>query len=428
MIRTKWIQSHVYNGIFTFFVRHLFEGGFFFGFGFPKTYASRLVPSSQLCLSTAERSSSIQIEYGLKGHKNTTECATNILQAVGDLRSLLDEVQMLKKQSASQRLDGIWRPVRTILTRTLKSILDHSSEVPHIPDNEGLAALALRKIKMKTYQSLVRDLTEDIKVLLTCLPYVINSYFGTIDSTAVEKELKDRYFFPFWYSHRQDLVHFREGINLLKTTVAGSYKRDNFITRNISAAFSAAESALKTLHSPRDATKRGDQIIRDEVNRDPQSALKLMDSMWNLPESGIPSLAISVAKPSIKESVIVKVLVAKADPIQPECTFDSVECVLVSNSTLPVIIPSSKEVDAYNPLPKTPLPKGAKPSIRGDPVNADGRHIIFDIHGGGFVSGSSHTHELYLRPWAKDTNSVLVGINYTISPEAKFPQALYECF
>jgi len=44
------------------------------------------------------------------------------------------------------------------------------------------------------------------------------------------------------------------------------------------------------------------------------------------------------------------------------------------------------------------------------------------------VSGSPHTHEMYLREWAKTTNSIVFSVNYTKSPEAFYPQAVNECF
>ena len=56
------------------------------------------------------------------------------------------------------------------------------------------------------------------------------------------------------------------------------------------------------------------------------------------------------------------------------------------------------------------------------------KHVIFYVHGAGFVFGSFHTHEKLIRELAFQTDSILVFPEYTRSPEAKFPTALNECF
>jgi len=67
------------------------------------------------------------------------------------------------------------------------------------------------------------------------------------------------------------------------------------------------------------------------------------------------------------------------------------------------------------------LPKSSNQTLPGVPV-------IFHIHGGGFVSGSSAMHESYLRNWAHSTGAVIFSIDYKLAPEYQFPVGLYECF
>jgi len=54
------------------------------------------------------------------------------------------------------------------------------------------------------------------------------------------------------------------------------------------------------------------------------------------------------------------------------------------------------------------------------------RCIIF-YHGGGFCVGSIDTHNEQARRVAKATGLPLLSVNYSLSPEAKFPHAVEEC-
>lgn len=53
--------------------------------------------------------------------------------------------------------------------------------------------------------------------------------------------------------------------------------------------------------------------------------------------------------------------------------------------------------------------------------------VIFFIHGGGFVLGNLDSHDRMQRGVAKHSNATVVAINYSLSPEAKYPVALEEC-
>lgn len=59
---------------------------------------------------------------------------------------------------------------------------------------------------------------------------------------------------------------------------------------------------------------------------------------------------------------------------------------------------------------------------------APARHVIFYIHGAGWVFGSFHTHEKLVRELAARTNSLVVFPEYTRSPEAKYPVAIEQCY
>lgn len=53
---------------------------------------------------------------------------------------------------------------------------------------------------------------------------------------------------------------------------------------------------------------------------------------------------------------------------------------------------------------------------------------IFYIHGAGWVFGSFHTHEKLVRELAARTGCVLVFPEYSLSPEAKYPTAIEQCY
>ena len=52
---------------------------------------------------------------------------------------------------------------------------------------------------------------------------------------------------------------------------------------------------------------------------------------------------------------------------------------------------------------------------------------FFYIHGGGFVLFSVDTHDRLMREYAERAGILVIGINYTRAPDAKFPQPIEEC-
>ena len=55
-------------------------------------------------------------------------------------------------------------------------------------------------------------------------------------------------------------------------------------------------------------------------------------------------------------------------------------------------------------------------------------HVIYYIHGAGWVFGNLHTHDKLVRELAARTNSVVVFPEYSLSPEAKYPTAIEQCY
>ncbi len=54
--------------------------------------------------------------------------------------------------------------------------------------------------------------------------------------------------------------------------------------------------------------------------------------------------------------------------------------------------------------------------------------VIMFIHGGGWVLGGFDTHERLVRELANKANVAVVFVNYTLSPEAKYPIALEQAY
>lgn len=61
------------------------------------------------------------------------------------------------------------------------------------------------------------------------------------------------------------------------------------------------------------------------------------------------------------------------------------------------------------------------------PSDKNSYEVIFFIHGGGFVVGSIDTHDRMMRNLAFYSDCAVVGIDYSLAPEAKFPTQITEC-
>lgn len=63
------------------------------------------------------------------------------------------------------------------------------------------------------------------------------------------------------------------------------------------------------------------------------------------------------------------------------------------------------------------------------PPDADGPlPVILYLHGAGWVFGNAHTHDRLVRELAVGAQAVVVFVEYSLSPEAKYPTALEECY
>lgn len=50
--------------------------------------------------------------------------------------------------------------------------------------------------------------------------------------------------------------------------------------------------------------------------------------------------------------------------------------------------------------------------------------VVIHIHGGGFITMSSGSHQVYTRTWANRLDCPIFSIDYRLSPEYKYPAAI----
>jgi hormone-sensitive lipase len=84
-------------------------------------------------------------------------------------------------------------------------------------------------------------------------------------------------------------------------------------------------------------------------------------------------------------------------------------------------------LDSFKDSLKSKIPQlgnflGSKPKAA--PITK----VIIHIHGGGFVSMSSASHQIYTRKWANLVGVPVFSIDYRLAPEFKYPAGLDDCW
>lgn len=59
--------------------------------------------------------------------------------------------------------------------------------------------------------------------------------------------------------------------------------------------------------------------------------------------------------------------------------------------------------------------------------NVNRENIIFYIHGGGFSCGNLDTHGRIMKEVAFNSNNIVIGIDYSLAPENRYPTQILEC-
>src|SRR5437879_3426744 len=59
-----------------------------------------------------------------------------------------------------------------------------------------------------------------------------------------------------------------------------------------------------------------------------------------------------------------------------------------------------------------------------DPSDTPGKPVLVYLHGGGWMTFSLDTHDRLMREYAARAGIAVIGLDYALSPEARFPVAL----
>ena len=149
---------------------------------------------------------------------------------------------------------------------------------------------------------------------------------------------------------------------------------------------------------------------------DPQVAR----TTWNLMDSWICSKAMNIVLAPVEENLVIyiprtapHVLTGKSIEVSAEFSLTYKEGyipVRLLHSSL--LVSEQKENNAgmcCGPREK----KGKRPSS-----------VIFHIHGGGFISMSSNSHQVYTRRWVQDLKVPVFSVDYRLAPKNAFPDGL----
>jgi acetyl esterase len=63
-----------------------------------------------------------------------------------------------------------------------------------------------------------------------------------------------------------------------------------------------------------------------------------------------------------------------------------------------------------------------------EPATGKARPALIYFHGGGYIRGSLDTHDSSCRILANSSKAVVFSVDYRLSPEAKFPEPLEDCY
>lgn len=328
--------------------------------------------------------------YYASGHKNTCGYLNQITIEYEHLVTAINNIRLVIDNSLS------WFMLHNMVHNLIKIVNYIINLLPDIPDGETYLQYTNRKLQMKIFQMNIPNEISNLKILGMIINKMIyikdNQNAMTFDDSIVV--IEEFYIYPFWYKFNTGLNRFRDLIDLFKCTFLASHDYVNFLK-----PFGMLTGAVNNMYSKTQGSYASTKKTFDLVNEN--KSIELLQYMWNQGEIGIGSKAVSLTLPRINIANWIKIIYESSH----------IECLILANS-LPFEIPSDNIIDPV--INKT--------------INQTNINIILHMHGGGFVSGSPHTHEVYLRKWAINTNTVIFSVNYSKSPNVQFPVALDECY
>lgn len=310
-----------------------------------------------------------------KNHKTTSMIMGNLLIELEGLNMLLQYIIKLKD------LQGTWIVIYRILNKLLYTIRSSFKKLPLISENEPITKFMRRKFAIPIFQVKIKSVVDDLEILTYVLPYLIaiSNNSQRRFSEKLIAAIEQKYIYPFWYDLDNELKGFRDTINIFQTTMISKDKQNN-ISKLFSTISSAVNSEYSEVITSKLVTKNNHYQLKHK------GLVEFLKKLWNIGEKEIGEKAFSLLNTNVKIAQWIKI--------------KSVETLILFNNDLPF------EINNMN----------------------QSSNIILHFHGGGFISGTPHSHEIYLRRWAKETNSIVISVNYSKAPEAKYPIALNECY
>jgi len=161
----------------------------------------------------------------------------------------------------------------------------------------------------------------------------------------------------------------------------------------------------------------------------PSTAAKV----WNFLESKLmkPILAVSMTSAKVNTKIWIPKLL-------PELNLENIDTPLdlrrdLQNRFMTIPIDAKFISEKRKPMPpnfvpiriicKEKLPYQRKADAA-PPQGMKFDRVVIHFHGGGFVAMSTRSHQIYLRKWARHTNTVIFSVDYRLAPEFKYPNGL----
>ena len=145
--------------------------------------------------------------------------------------------------------------------------------------------------------------------------------------------------------------------------------------------------------------------------------------MWNMLDSKYMKPILAISMTSIK--VNIKICVPKLLPL---LTLENIDEPSDLREPLLVKVDPKLISPKPKPLPENMVPiriicKEKLPFLRksSSPTDFKFDRVLIHFHGGGFIAMSTRSHQVYLRKWAKHTNTVVFTVDYRLAPEFKYP-------
>jgi hypothetical protein len=287
----------------------------------------------------------------------------------------------------------------------------------------------------------VLGLVQHLKHLRDILDLMVRSVTEAIDEAEIDRLSEEITIPPFWYNYGDGL--------LLLQLVIETAKAATFRTSR-SREHEAGESALSQLFSVgyQSVLHLGKSMIgatsaNDFVELHRSSSVATLKLFFNLPSDPIVSKFTNFMLPAIHTSITISLPMFEPNSNSHAPT-KQVSCQLLYPSQLPLEL-----IDKLNHPAQSPTSQGT--NSKSPPLELD---VVLHFHGGmlfcvgfyfslvfivlffmspfscigGFVAGNPQFHESYTRDWSIEANALILSVDYSLAPDAKFPLALEECF